>query len=424
MENMPLRSRLKHAWNAFFSREPTDEYKYPTFSEISYRRPDRTTLNRGNDRTIVTAILNRIAMDCAAINITHARLDEDGRYLETIDSGLNNCLNLEANLDQTGRAFLQDAYLTMLDEGCCVIVPTDTTRDPFNTESYDIEEMRVGKVTSWMPDRVRVLVYNEHTGRREEIVLPKTMVSIVENPFYAVMNEPNSIFQRLIRKLNLLDVIDEETSSGKMNLIIQLPYIAKTDLKRKQAEARTQFLEKQLETSKYGIGYIDGTEKVIQLNRSLDNNLMAQIEYLTKLAYSQLGLTQEVMDGSANEETMLNYYSRTTEPIVSALVDSMKRTFLTKTARSQRQSILFFRDPFKLAPVSQIAEIADKFTRNEIMTSNEIRQVVGMKPSDDPDADRLKNANISESKEEIMAKPENQGKVKDTGEEIQNGKKV
>lgn len=391
-------SRLKHAWNVFRSRDPTAE-----FGDIGasyYNRPDRPRFTRGNERSITTSVLNRIALDASAIDILHVRLDKNGRFLEEINSGINNCLTLSANTDQTGRAFKQDIVMSMLDEGCVAIVPTDTTINPKVTDSYDVETMRVGKIIQWRPQRVQVRLYNEQTGKKEELWLPKKMVAIVENPLYAVMNEPNSTMQRLIHKLGLLDITDEQTASGKLDLIIQLPYVIKTDARRQQAESRRKDIEMQLAGSKYGIAYTDGTEKITQLNRSLDNNLMKQVEYLTNQLYSQLGITQTILDGTADEKTMLNYYSRTIEPIVSAIADEMKRKFLTKTARTQNQSIEFFRNPFKLVPVNDIAEIADKFTRNEIMTSNEIRQIVGMKPSDDPKADELRNSNIAETKED------------------------
>lgn len=391
-------SRLKHAWNVFRSRDPTVEFG--DIGSSYYYRPDRPRFTRGNERSITTSVLNRIALDVSAIDIRHVRLDKNGRFLEEINSGLNNCLTLSANMDQTGRAFKQDIVMSMLDEGCVAIVPTDTTTDPKVTDSYDVETMRVGKIIQWRPRHVQVRLYNEQTGNKEEIWLPKKMVAIVENPLYAVMNEPNSTMQRLVHKLGLLDITDEQTASGKLDLIIQLPYVIKTDARRQQAENRRKDIEMQLAGSKYGIAYTDGTEKITQLNRSLDNNLMKQVEYLTNQLYSQLGITQTILDGTADEKTMLNYYSRTIEPIVSAIADEMKRKFLTKTARTQNQSIEFFRDPFKLVPVNDIAEIADKFTRNEIMTSNEIRQIVGMKPSDDPKADELRNSNIAETKED------------------------
>lgn len=389
-------SRIKHAWNAFLNRDPTGFYRDIGVG-YSYR-PDRPRLTRGNERSIVTSVYNRIALDCASINIQHVRLDDSERFLEKISSGLNDCLNLSANIDQTGRAFLQDVVLSMLDEGCVAIIPVDTDDDPDTTGSYKIESMRTGKILEWFPNHIKARVYNERTGLKEDIVVPKDTVAIIENPLYAVMNEPNSTMQRLIRKLNLLDVVDEQSSSGKLDLIIQLPYVIKTEARRQQAEKRRVEIERQLAGSKYGIAYTDGTERITQLNRSVENNLMKQIEYLTSMLYSQLGITQSILDGSADEKTMLNYYNRTIEPIISAIVDEMKRKFLTKTARSQKQSILFFRDPFKLVPVADLSEIADKFTRNEIMTSNEIRQIIGMKPSDDPKADVLKNSNISEAK--------------------------
>ncbi len=386
-------SRLKHAWNAFMNRNPT-RYYGDIGMGYSYR-PDRVRFSRGNERSIVTSVYNRIAIDAAAINIQHVRLDENNRFLETIKSGLNNCLTVEANVDQSGRGFIQDIVMSMLDEGCVAVLPIDTDDDPDVTGSYKIETMRTGKILDWYPEHVCVRVYNDRTGQKEDIVVPKSTVAIIENPLYAVINEPNSTMQRLIRKLNLLDVIDEQSGSGKLDLIIQLPYVIKTEARRKQAENRRKDIEMQLAGSKYGIAYTDGTERITQLNRAVDNNLMSQIEYLTNMLYSQLGITQSILDGTADEKTMLNYYNRTIEPIVSAIVDEMKRKFLTKTARSQFQSICSFRDPFKLVPVSEIAEIADKMTRNEIMTSNEIRQVIGMKPSNDPKADELRNKNLS-----------------------------
>lgn len=394
-----LGSRLKHAWNAFMSRAPTTNY-----SEIGngyYTRPDRVRFSRGNERSIVTSVYNRIAMDASAIDIRHCRLDDNDRFVEEIKSGLNDCLSLEANIDQTGRSFLQDVVMSMLDEGSVAIVPTDTTFDPKTTNSYDILSMRTGKILDWYPSHVKVRVYNEKTGKKEDLVLPKKTIGIIENPLYAVINEPNSTMQRLIRKLALLDVTDEQTASGKLDLIIQLPYVIKSEARRQQAEERRKDIEMQLASSKYGVAYADGTEKIVQLNRSLENNLLKQVEYLTSMLFSQLGMTQSILDGTADDKTMLNYQNRTIEPIVSAIVDEMKRKFLTKTARSQKQSIMSFRDPFRLVPVNDIAEIADKFTRNEIMTSNEIRQIVGMKPSDDPKADQLINSNIRQPGEEM-----------------------
>lgn len=386
-------SRLKHAWNAFKnSRDPT--YKI-SGTAYSYR-PDRPRFTRGNERTISTSIYNRMALDVAAIKILHCKLDDNGRYIETVNSKLNSCLNLEANVDQTGRAFIQDVVMSMMDEGVVAIVPVDTTFDPKLTGGYDILSMRTGKILDWYPDKVRVRLYNEKTGEKEDIVLPKSMVAIVENPLYSVINEPNSTMQRLIRKLSLLDHIDEQASAGKLDLIVQLPYTVKSEARRAQAENRRKDIEMQLTDSKYGIAYVDATEKITQLNRPVENNLMAQIEYLTSMLHSQLGITQSILDGTADEKTMLNYYNRTIEPIISAIVDEMIRKFLTKTARTQKQTIMFFRDPFKLVPVNDLAEIADKFTRNEIMTSNEFRQIVGMKPSDDPKADQLVNSNISQ----------------------------
>lgn len=389
---MSFGSRLKHAWNAFTGNI---QMNYRDLGMSYPYRADRPRMSRGNERSIVTSVYNRIALDVAALNVQHVRLDENGRFLSVIDDGLNNCLTLEANVDQTARSFIQDVVISMFDEGSVAIVPVDTTTDPNVSGSYDIQSLRVGQILDWYPQYIRTRVYNEQTGRKEDIVVPKSAVAIIENPLYAVINEPNSTMQRLIRKLNLLDVIDEQSGSGKLDLIIQLPYVIKTEARRQQAENRRKDIESQLSGSKYGIAYTDGTEHITQLNRSVNNNLMSQIEYLTSMLYSQLGITQSILDGTADEKTMLNYNNRTIEPIISAIVDEMKRKFLTKTARSQHQSISFFRDPFKLVPVNDIAEIADKFTRNEIMTSNEIRQVVGMKPSEDPRADELRNKNLS-----------------------------
>ena len=390
---MSFGSRLRHAWNAFTGNV---QMNYRDLGMSYSYRADRPRMSRGNERSIVTSVYNRIALDVAALNVQHVRLDENGRFLSVIDDGLNNCLTLEANVDQTARSFIQDVVISMFDEGSVAIVPVDTTTDPNVSGSYDIQSLRVGQILDWYPQYIRARVYNEQTGRKEDIVIPKSAVAIIENPLYAVINEPNSTMQRLIRKLNLLDVIDEQSGSGKLDLIIQLPYVIKTEARRQQAENRRKDIESQLSGSKYGIAYTDGTEHITQLNRSVNNNLMSQIEYLTSMLYSQLGITQSILDGTADEKTMLNYNNRTIEPIISAIVDEMKRKFLTKTARSQHQSISFFRDPFKLVPVNEIAEIADKFTRNEIMTSNEIRQVVGMKPSEDPRADELRNKNLSE----------------------------
>ena len=409
-----LGPRLKNAWNAFFNRDPTEYYKDGGMS-YSYR-PDRPRLTRGNERSIVTSVYNRIALDVAALTFQHVQLDENGRFSSVVDSGLNRCFNLSANIDQPGRAFIQDIVVSMLDEGCVAIVPTNTNADPLLTESYDIGTMRTGKILEWCPSSVRVRAYNEATGQKEEVYFPKRIVGIVENPFYAVMNEPNSTMQRLIRKLNLLDAIDEQSGAGKLDLIIQLPFAIKGDLKRAQAEARRKDIEMQLAGSKYGIAYTDATEHITQLNRSVDNNLMKQIEYLTSMLYSQLGITQSILDGSADEKVMRNYYDRTVEPIASAIVDEIKRKFLSRTARAQGKTMMFFRDPFKLVPVSDIASIADTFTRNEIMTSNEVRQIIGMKPSSDPEADKLRNKNLNKSDSE----PSNPEDASEEKEEIQN----
>ena len=413
---MGIRDRLQHAWNAFVYNDNT--YVDPqNLGGLSTFKPDRVHFSRGVERSIVTSVYNRLALDVSSIAIKHVRLDENGRFKEEVDSGLQNCLNVEANIDQTGRAFLQDVVMSMLDEGCVAIVPVDTTIDPAKSGSYEINTMRTGKILEWYPAHVRVRVYNDKKGIHEELVLPKSTVAIIENPLYAVINEPNSTMQRLIRKLNLLDVVDEQTSSGKLDLIIQLPYVIKTDARRKQAEERRKDIEMQLSGSKYGIAYTDGTERITQLNRPAENNLMKQVEYLTSMLYSQLGLTQSIMDGSADDKTMLNYYNRTVEPILAAITDEIKRKFLTKTARAQKQTVMYFRDPFKLTPVVDLAEIADKFTRNEIMTSNEIRQIVGMKPADDPSADELRNKNLNQSNEAIDDK-----KAIQSPEEIQNEK--
>jgi hypothetical protein len=392
---MALMDRLKHAWNIFKNKDPT-QVNWNIGPSYGYR-PDRMRYTRGNERSIVTAVYNRIAMDVAAVNLKHIRLDENDRYKETIDSGLNNCLSIEANLDQTGRAFIQDLVASMLDEGCVAAVPTDADDEPEDSGNFKVYTLRTGKILEWYPRHVKVEVYNEQEGQRQQIIIPKSTVPLIENPMYSVMNEPNSIYQRLVRKLTLLDVVDEQTSSGKLDLVIQLPYIIKTEARRVQAEKRRRDIEKQLSEGKYGIAYTDGTERITQLNRPVENNLMKQIEYLTSMFFSQLGITQSILDGTADEKTMLNYYNRTIEPILSAIADEMKRKFLTPTARSQKQTIAYFRDPFKLVPVNDIAEIADKFTRNEIMTSNEIRQVIGMKPSSDPNADVLRNKNLSDS---------------------------
>ena len=417
---MGLIERVQRGWNAFRNRDPT--FNFQNLGEISYYRPDRPRFTRGNERSIVTSVYNRIALDASSICIQHVRLDDNGRFSSVIDSGLNNCLTLDANIDQTGRAFIQDAVMSMLDEGCVAIFPVETDVDPESTESYKINSMRTGKIIEWRPEHVKIRAYDDRIGRQSDIILKKSMVAIVENPLYAVINEPNSTMQRLIHKLNLMDVTDEQTASGKLDLIIQLPYVIKTPARQQQAEERRKSIEMQLASSKYGIAYTDGTEHITQLNRSVENNLMKQVEYLTNMLYGQLGITQTILDGTADDKTMLNYYNRTIEPIMSANVDEMKRKFLTKTARSQGQSIMFFRDPFKLVPVNDIAEIADKFTRNEIMTSNEIRQIIGMKPSEDPKADRLLNSNISHPAEEIEGVSESTEENKDEGGQNQNGK--
>lgn len=414
---MSFGSRLKHAWNAFTGNV---QINYRDLGMSYAYRADRPRMSRGNERSIVTSVYNRIALDVAALSIQHIRLDENGRFLSVIEDGLNNCLTLEANIDQTSRSFIQDVVISMFDEGSVAIIPVDTTTDPNVSGSYDIQSMRVGQILDWYPQHIRTRVYNEQTGKKEDIVMPKSAVAIIENPLYAVINEPNSTMQRLIRKLNLLDVIDEQSGSGKLDLIIQLPYVIKTEARRQQAENRRKDIESQLSGSKYGIAYTDGTEHITQLNRSVNNNLMSQIEYLTSMLYSQLGITQSILDGTADEKTMLNYNNRTIEPIISAIVDEMKRKFLTKTARSQLQSISFFRDPFKLVPVDQMAEIADKFTRNEIMTSNEIRQVVGMKPSKDPRADELRNKNLSAPSSENEPTEENLSDPDETVSEPDN----
>lgn len=404
---MALMDRLKHAWNTFKNKDPT-QVNWNIGPSYGYR-PDRMRYTRGNERSIVTAVYNRIAMDVAAVDLKHIRLDENDRYKETIDSGLNNCLSVEANLDQTGRAFIQDLVASMLDEGCVAAVPTDADDEPEDSGNFKVYTLRTGKILEWYPRHVKVEVYNEQEGQRQQIIIPKSTVPLIENPMYSVMNEPNSIYQRLVRKLTLLDVVDEQTSSGKLDLIIQLPYVIKTEARREQAEKRRKDIEKQLSEGKYGIAYTDGTERITQLNRPVENNLMKQIEYLTSMFFSQLGITRSILDGTADEKTMLNYYNRTIEPILSAIADEMKRKFLTPTARSQKQTIAYFRDPFKLVPVNDIAEIADKFTRNEIMTSNEIRQVIGMKPSSDPNADVLRNKNLSDSSDARQLIPTSAG---------------
>lgn len=407
-----MRDRIRHAWNAF-QNEPAN--RFVDYGITTTYRPDRPKFSRGNERSIVTPIYNRIAIDCAQIGIRYVQLDDNERYTNSIVSGLNDCLTIEANMDQSARAFIQDVVISMLDEGVVAIVPVDTDIDPKYTSGFDILSMRTGKITEWHPAHVKIRLYNEKSGKHEEVIMPKNRVCIIENPLYAVINEHNSINQRLVRKLNLLDAIDEQSGSGKLDLIIQLPYVIKSEAKRLQAETRRKDIESQLSGSKYGIAYTDGTERITQLNRPVENNLMKQIEYLTSMLHSQLGVTQSILEGTADEQAMLNYEHRTIEPIMSAIVDEMKRKFLSKNARTRGHSIMFFKDPFRLVPVNNIAEIADKFTRNEIMTSNEIRQIVGMKPSDDPRADELRNKNLSQSKEEIAAEENRMAE-----EEIQN----
>lgn len=397
-----LTQRLQNAWNAF--RNPRD----PTFTNYgigTYYRPDRHRFSHGNERSIVTTIFNRIAVDCAAIDLEHVRLDENGRYTDTIKSGLNDCLTYSANIDQTGKAFIEDAVQSMFDEGVVAIVPVDTTSNPYMTSSYDILTMRTGKVTEWYPQHVRVRLYNDRTGKQEELVMSKSAIAIVENPFFSVMNEPNSTLQRLIRKLNLLDYIDEQSSSGKLDLIIQLPYVIKSETRRKQAEARRKDVEMQLAGSKYGIAYTDGTERITQLNRSVENNIWGEIKDLTAMLYNQLGITEAILNGTADEQTMINYYNNTIVPIMSAIADEMQRKFITRTARTQGQAIRYFRDAFKLTPVATLAELADKLTRNEIASSNEIRAIIGWKPSDDPKADELVNSNLNQKTPEEQAEP-------------------
>ena len=402
---MGLLEKLKNAWNAFRQvEEPT--YRAPTYINYGYSsssRPDRMYFTRGNDRSIITAVYTRMAVDVAMLDFKHVRTDEENRYLEDIDSGLNGCLTLEANKDQTARAFIQDAMQSLFDEGCIALVPIDTDKNPDDTSSYDILSMRVGKITQWMPDNVRVEVYNDRKGFKQEIVMPKADVAIIENPLYSIMNAPNSTLQRLIRKLNLLDAIDEQSGSGKLDLIIQLPYIIKTDARRQQADKRRKDIEEQLSGSKYGIAYTDGTEKITQLNRPVDNNLLNQITYLTSMLYSQLGIDETILNGTADPKTMLNYMNRTIKPLAICLVDEMKRKFLTSTARSQKQTIMYFSDPFALVPVDQLAELADKFTRNEIISPNEFRQKIGLKPAQDPAADELRNRNINAGEGEQFA---------------------
>ena len=416
-------TRFQNAWNAFLGRDPTNRFldnNYNGWYSGYSDRPDRQRMNYGNERSIIAAIYNKIAIDCAQVTIQHVRTDENDRYIEEIDSGLNNCLTLDANMDQTGRAFIQDLVLSMFDEGCIAVLPTDTTKNPNKTDSYDILTMRVGKIIEWHPTTVKIEAYNENLGKKQQIVMQKKDVAIIENPLYAVMNEPNSTLRRLIRKLNLLDAVDEQSSAGKLDLIIQLPYTIRTQARKDQAEARRKNIEDQLAGSKYGIAYADATEHITQLNRPVENNLMNQIQYLTSMLYSQLGLSEAIFNGTADEQAMLNYYNSTIEPILSAITDEFKRKFLTKTARTQHQSIMFFRDPFKLVPVNQIADIADKFTRNCILSSNELRGIIGFKPSDDPKADELINSNLNQSEEEEKEAEEPIEQKQNKGE-IQNG---
>lgn len=413
---MALKDRFQKAWNAFFNKDPTSEYEYKEDLGLqTYIRPDRPRFTRGNEKTIVTAVYNRIAMDVSDLDIRHVRTDDNGKYVEDIDSGLNNVFNLEANIDQTGRAFVQDIVMSMLDEGCVALVPIDTVGDPYQTASYDIKTMRTGRIVAWYPNHVKINVYNDRTGLKEDILLPKSFVGIIENPLYAIINEPNSTMQRLIRKLAFLDAVDEQSSSGKLDLIIQLPYVVKTKQRELQAATRRADIENQLKNSKYGIAYIDGTEKITQLNRSVENNLLAQIQYLTSMLYSQLGLNEEILNGTADEKTMTNYYSRTIEPIAATIPNECKRKFLTKTARSQKQTIMLFRDPFKLIPVTEVASIADSFTRNEILSPNEVRQIIGRKPNADPKSDELRNRNLNQSDAEVAQ----EGAEPDSNEDLE-----
>lgn len=416
---IPFNNRIKHAWNAFLNKDPTMS-AHTNIGPGNYNRPDRNRLTRGNERSIVNTVYNRLALDVASVDLMHVRLDENDQLEEVIKSSLNECLRVEANIDQTGRAFIQDVVMSMIDEGHVAIVPTDTDTDPDETDSYNILSMRTAKIIEWYPKDVRVRLYNESTGRHEDLLLSKKYVAIIENPLYSVMNEPNSTMQRLIRKLNLLDSVDEQSGSGKLDLIIGLPYTIKSEAKRQQADDRRKAIEEQLSGTKYGIAYTDSTEKITQLNRSLDNNLMSQVEYLTTLLFSQLGITQSILDGTADESTMLNYYNRTIEPFISAIVDEMIRKFLTKTARTQKQSIRYYRNPFKLVPISQIADITDKFTRNEVATSNEMRQVIGWIPSKDPKADELRNKNLTAPADRTDVPVV----VEENKEEIQNGKNL
>jgi len=423
MEKLTIPERLKHSWDAFMNKDPT-RYDYREMGASYSYRPDRPRLTRGNERSIVTSIFNRVALDVAAMEFRHVRMDENDRYLSNIKSGLDNCLTVEANIDQTGTSLIQDIVMSMLDEGSVAVVPVATNINPNLTGAYDIFSLRTGKILEWRPRHVKVQVYNENTGLKEDILIPKKTVAIIENPLYAVVNEPNSTMQRLIRKLNLLDVVDDQNSSGKLDLIIQLPYVVKTEGRRQQAETRRKDIVDQLTGSKYGIAYTDGTERITQLNRPVENTLMAQIEFLTNMVYGQLGMSQSILDGTANPATMLNYHNRTIEVMVKAIVDELKRKFLTKTARSQAQSIMTFRDPFKLVPITDIGTVSDSFTRNEIVSSNEIRQAIGMKPASDPSADELRNKNLNAPKEVELDIKEDLTKEKEIKEEIQNGIKI
>ena len=416
-------SVIRHAWGLFTNTNNKNPTVKPEGSSYTIS-PTRPRFTRGNERTIVTSVYNRIAIDASNIDVMHVRLDDEGRFKEPIKSNLNNCLTVEANIDQSSRSFMLDVVISLLDEGCVAVVPVKTTLNPNNTESYDIDELRTGRIMEWFPKHVLVKLYNDETGMYQDVTLPKSQVAIIENPLYTIMNEPNSTMQRLIHKLSLLDIIDEESSSGKMDLIIQLPYIIKNDTKRSQAEERRKQIEDQLRGSRYGVAYIDGTEKVTQLNRSVENNILKQVEYLTNLLYSQLGLTQTIMDGTADENAMNNYYNRTVEPVVSAIIDEFHRKFLTKTARTQGQAIMFFRDPFKLMSVTSIADTADKFTRNELLTSNEFRQIIGRKPSTDPKADMLLNKNISHAPEEMNGYDKNNQNEESNNKEKEDLKNV
>lgn len=415
---MSLLDRLQHAWNAFRGYDPPTDYTpkllYQNLGVSSYNNPGRIVLKRGSEKSIVGSIYNHIAIDCSSVIINHVRLDDNNRYMETINSGLNTCLTLDANKDQTGKVLIRDLVMTMFDEGCAALVPIDTSENPINNNVYDIYSMRVGKITQWYPDHVELEIYNDITGIKVKIKMPKKDVAIIENPLFAIMNEPNSTSQRLIHKLALLDAIDEQSGSGKLDLIVQLPYTIKTETRKTAAKDRRQEIEEQLNNSKYGIAYIDGTEKITQLNRPVENNLMKQIEYLTSMLYGQLGVTDTIMNGTADEKTMLNYMNRVVRPIMDSIVDELKRKFLTKTARTQKQSIMYFNEPFKLVPVSQIADIADKFTRNEIMSSNEIRQIVGLKPVLDPKADELRNKNLNETEGQTFASTTSNAETKET----------